>query len=379
MSNESIVAEVVAASVGGAFSASALYPLEMLKTRMQAETKVKKKKGGANEKQPEETAEIASSSADDGEGEEGAIPVPSSDEETEPTRQKQAAHKKGKNAQPEDRGEDDEDEQEAPLGMIPYARKMHAEGGIGAFYSGIETSAIQSAMEKSLYFFAYTFLKNAYKTLTGLTSIDTIPNLVLGSLAEWAHLPVTLPIDCLTTAIQTDKTGRGAFALMSAMLSEKGVGGMYKGIQAYAVLCLKPAIQYTVYEQVKRMVLLERRLAGHHKGNLRHGSRRGDDVEALSAAEAFFLGMFARTVATMITFPYVRAKVMLQSTYAERGLKGGIPAMIVEMYGEGGLSEVFQGLGPELTRGIFSAALMMMAKEKLAVVVNALVGAQKRM
>lgn len=371
MSNESVVAEVVAASVGGAFSASALYPLEMLKTKMQAETKVKKKKKGEGEqqrKEPEETAE-----RDDGE-EEGVIPVPSSsDEEAEPRggQRQKAARKKG-DVQPEDREEEEEEEDAPPLGMIPYARKMYSEGGIGAFYSGIETSAIQSAMEKSLYFFAYTFLKNGYKTMTGLTKIDTIPNLILGCMAEWAHLPVTLPIDCLTTAIQTDKTGRGAFALMGAMLSEKGVGGMYKGIQAYAVLCLKPAIQYTVYEQVKRVVLLERRLA--HKGR---PHRAGDD-EALSAAEAFFLGMFARTVATMITFPYVRAKVMLQSTYADGGLKGGIPAMILEMYKEGGLSEVFQGLGPELTRGIFSAALMMMAKEKIAVVVNTLVGVQHK-
>ena len=34
---ESIASEVVSACVGGMFSASALYPLEVLKTRMQAE------------------------------------------------------------------------------------------------------------------------------------------------------------------------------------------------------------------------------------------------------------------------------------------------------------------------------------------------------
>eukprot|EP00568_Trieres_chinensis_P015821 CAMPEP_0183318678 /NCGR_PEP_ID=MMETSP0160_2-20130417/61411_1 /TAXON_ID=2839 ORGANISM="Odontella Sinensis, Strain Grunow 1884" /NCGR_SAMPLE_ID=MMETSP0160_2 /ASSEMBLY_ACC=CAM_ASM_000250 /LENGTH=46 /DNA_ID= /DNA_START= /DNA_END= /DNA_ORIENTATION= len=35
---ESVLSEVVSASLGGAFSASALYPLEVLKTKMQAET-----------------------------------------------------------------------------------------------------------------------------------------------------------------------------------------------------------------------------------------------------------------------------------------------------------------------------------------------------
>ena len=32
----------------------------------------------------------------------------------------------------------------------------------------------------------------------------TLPNLVLGCAAEWAHLPITLPLDCWTTKIQTE-------------------------------------------------------------------------------------------------------------------------------------------------------------------------------
>jgi hypothetical protein len=36
MSNETIATEVLAASLGGAISASILYPLEVLKTKMQA-------------------------------------------------------------------------------------------------------------------------------------------------------------------------------------------------------------------------------------------------------------------------------------------------------------------------------------------------------
>ena len=44
---------------------------------------------------------------------------------------------------------------------MPYASLMFQhEGGIAPFYSGVGTSAIQSATEKALYFFAYTFFKN---------------------------------------------------------------------------------------------------------------------------------------------------------------------------------------------------------------------------
>uniref|UniRef100_A0A6S8YJ66 ADP,ATP carrier protein n=1 Tax=Ditylum brightwellii TaxID=49249 RepID=A0A6S8YJ66_9STRA len=328
MPDESILVEVVSASLGGAFSASALYPLEVLKTKMQAEPSSKKSTSGD--------------------------------------------------------GEDDKEEK--PSGMIAYSKKMYAENGLAGFYSGIGTSAFQSSMEKALYFFAYTGMKNVYKMMKVLMgnddgNIGTFANLVLGSMAEWAHLPITLPIDCLTTKIQTDSSGKGAFALLSIMLSEKGIGGMYKGIQAYTVLCLKPAIQYTVFEQVKKVVLLSRARAGGRADN-----------NSLGAAEAFLLGMVARLAATIAVFPYLRAKVMLQSTKsstdnddvktttpAATQKNKGIPSMIAEMYASGGIGEMYRGIGPELTRGIFSAALMMMAKEKISEVVKvALEGDDKR-
>jgi hypothetical protein len=83
--------------------------------------------------------------------------------------------------------------------------------------------------------------------------------------------------------------------------------------------------------------------------------------------------MVARTVATVAVFPYLRAKVMLQSqkkVSARMNEKPDIPAMIFKMYSSGGLGECFQGIGPELTRGVFSAALMMACKEKIAFIVN---------
>ena len=198
-------------------------------------------------------------------------------------------------------------------------------------------------------------------------------------MAEWSHLPITLPIDCLTTAIQTDTQNRGALALLWNILSTKGVGGFYKGIEAYTVLCLKPAIQYTVYEQVKRIMLAARRvkrLASKGGDRTHDEDGGGSDHSSLHAAEAFFLGMFARIVATMLTYPYLRAKVMLQSnnnSSSDGNKKKTIPQMIAEQLSTGGVSGLYQGIGPELTRGVFSAALMMMVKERIGVVVKAMI------
>lgn len=307
---DSIIAEVVAACAGGMFSASALYPLEVLKTKMQAE---------------------GSSSSRNDNGSDGGDDDDDNDEEQVTKRQ---------------------------LTATDYAWKMYEKGGMSTFYTGVGTSAMQSAVEKALYFFAYTGLKNV---VSGDKELSTIPNLIVGCIAEWAHLPITLPIDCCTTAIQTSKDpNKGSVAIMMSLLSERGLKGMYKGIQAYTVLCLKPSIQYTVFEQIKQIVLAGRRKKG--------GQRK---LQSLSAMEAFFLGMVARTIATILTFPYLRAKVLLQAQASNSNTtKVSIPEMLGNMYRTGGIESLYQGIGPELTRGVLSAALMMMAKEKISLLVR---------
>jgi len=137
---------------------------------------------------------------------------------------------------------------------------------------------------------------------------------------------------------------------LHSLIHRQGMNGMYKGIQAYVVLCFKPAIQYTVFEQVKRIIL------------------KGKQRTALTAPESFLLGMVARTVATVLVFPYVRAKVMLQTSSTQG--ESSIISLLAKMYREQGIRACFQGLGPELTRGIFSAALMLMIKEQIASLVH---------
>ncbi len=106
------------------------------------------------------------------------------------------------------------------LGMWEFAQYLVKHYGFKVFWVGVETSALQSATEKALYFFAYTALKELYHVITP-KPLSTLPNLVLGCAAEWAHLPITLPIDCWTTTIQTNTTDTSALTLLCNLLSEK--------------------------------------------------------------------------------------------------------------------------------------------------------------
>jgi adenine nucleotide transporter 17 len=329
-SNQSIAAEVLSAAIGGMISASALYPLEVIKTKLQA-------------------VECASTSDDS---------INTTKDEND--------RNEGEG------GETNSSDQDIGRSRSAWtlAKTMYETQGISSFYHGIGTSAIQAGTEKALYFFAYTAFKNMYYRILQPKAqgkapaiMSTTANLLLGCAAEWAHLPITLPIDCLTTRIQTTKNpNASALALLYNMMSE---GGMYKGLQAYIVLCFKPAIQYTIYEQVKHYYLT-------------YLSRNNPtQSSSLSSVQAFLLGLISRTISTMVVFPYIRAKVLLQQRTSSSSSSNTIPNLMQSLVRQGGISSLFQGLGPELTRGVLSSALMMMVKEKISAIVSIALSIQK--
>jgi len=286
MSEETIASEVLAASIGGAISAGVLFPLEVLKTKIQATE---------NFDEMEETS------------------------------------------------------------MLQFARKLYEREGPAVFFRGIETSSFQSALEKALYFFAYTALKTIHQTVTGGAKLDTATNLLMGCAAEWAHLPISLPVDAWTTKIQT--SNQAPMAILLSMLSKDNKREWYKGITAYYLLCFKPALQYTIYEQVKAVVLAGRK------------------DKTLTAAEAFVLGSIARTLATLLVFPFLRAKVLMQTSKAETGRGDSASSnstmdVLWQQWKRAGIGGLYVGIAPELSRGILSSALMLMIKERIAVTVR---------
>ena len=73
---------------------------------------------------------------------------------------------------------------------------------------------------------------------------------------------------------------------------EGGILSFYKTSFASAVLCINPAITYMIFEALKLRIL----------------RRRNSKSGLLGTLEALFVGILAKSIATLITFPLIRAK-----------------------------------------------------------------------
>ncbi|EEY56593.1 Mitochondrial Carrier (MC) Family [Phytophthora infestans T30-4] len=232
--------------------------------------------------------------------------------------------------------EDEEEDAAAP-------KKNKQVALIKSLYKGIQYKALESSTSKFMYFYAYTMLAQMVAPKDG-KPIGTIIDLGIGYLSELCHLPITMPMELVGTRMQTGSESGSILQILRSIVKESGIGGLYKGLGAYFVLCLQPAIQYTVFERLKGVYLRKFKQAS----------------QALGALEAFVLGAIARSFATLVLFPYIRAK------------KETIASTLQRVYTEEGPLALYRGLGPELTRGALSSALMLMIKEKIQMYITLL-------
>jgi len=252
---------------------------------------------------------------------------------------------------------DDSEAHDEQVSALSVARDMYDHGGASAFYDGMTVSAAETVVEKFMYFYAYSFLRGKITALRG-ASMST--DLIAGCVSEIAHLPVTIPLDTLLIKV-VNNPQTSALEIAQKLLTEKGVIGLYAGAAPSILLAAKPAIQLAFFEALKT----------------RYFARSRNGTAALSAGMAFVCGAAARALSTLIVFPYQRAKVMLKNMPKDTAdsLRDvnpfvGMHLALMHVVKSQGLAGVYLGLSSELVRGVLSAALLMMVRERLTVVVQ---------
>jgi adenine nucleotide transporter 17 len=111
--------------------------------------------------------------------------------------------------------------------------------------------------------------------------------------------------------------------------------------------------QFTAFDQARR-----RLLSGAAAGRAE-----------LSAAEAFVLGAASKALATALTYPAIRTKVLMQTMQGGGGDAGGAhpPGLLATARAVArreGAAGLYRGLRAQLLKTVLVAALQLMVKEK---------------
>ncbi|KAL9940489.1 hypothetical protein V8E36_001194 [Tilletia maclaganii] len=343
----------LAGALGGIFASAVTYPLDTVKTRIQAGVQDQKKDAAATKK-------IAA----------GHKPLP----------------------------------QNTGLftGVVKVARSPE---GVKGLYKGFPANMINTFTTQFAYFYWYSVVRTLYidrllpKTGTGASGKpSTAAELFLGALAGALAQIFTIPVSVVATRQQigssnkgqatisgtpasgpaagTASAGGGSKTRSKAMIKadalldddsflavakdiykQDGVTGFWRGLKPSLVLTVNPAITYGVFERVKTIIL-----AASADGKM-------------SPGKSFLVGALSKTLATVVTFPYILSKIRLQARNTPYKSAFDVLGQILRTHGIYGW---YQGMQAQIIKAVLSQALLFYFRDYFELWTRQLLNASKR-
>ncbi|KAI0165807.1 peroxisomal carrier [Xylariaceae sp. FL1272] len=136
--------------------------------------------------------------------------------------------------------------------------RMVADDGLLGLYAGMHGALIGVASTNFAYFYWYTIVRELYnKSKRFAHPPSTATELALGAIAGAIAQVFTIPVAVVTTRQQTQSKAdrKGLLATAREVIdSEDGPSGLWRGLKASLVLVVNPAITYGAYERLKTMM-----------------------------------------------------------------------------------------------------------------------------
>lgn len=158
-------------------------------------------------------------------------------------------------------------------GTLHAIQTILAREGLEGLYSGIVGCLVGVASTNFAYFYWYSIVRQLYMTRLhkGGANPGTAVELSLGAAAGALAQLFTIPIAVVTTRQQTQPKHerKGIWATAKEVTDgEDGVAGLWRGLKASMVLCVNPAITYGAYQRLKDVMYPNKTVLKSHEAFL---------------------------------------------------------------------------------------------------------------
>ncbi|KIM68580.1 hypothetical protein SCLCIDRAFT_13394 [Scleroderma citrinum Foug A] len=226
-----------------------------------------------------------------------------------------------------------------------------------AFYSGLSPSLVGIAVTNGVYYYFYERSRVIILNFrAGPKALSTLESMLTGLIAGSATTIISNPIWVVQTSqaircsepddsTPTAKSRKlGVTETIHNILSKDGVAGFWRGIGPALVLVINPVIQYTLFEQLKN-ILVKRRT---EKLRARGLSKA---IAVLSDWDYFFLGALSKLMKSRLQAGQSRYKSSLH----------GLATILKEE----GIQGLYKGIGSKLIQSVLTAAILFAGQRRI--------------
>ncbi|KAF8471813.1 putative peroxisomal carrier protein [Kalaharituber pfeilii] len=131
--------------------------------------------------------------------------------------------------------------------------KILSHEGLSGLYAGMVGSLIGVASTNFAYFYWYTLVRSFYLNRAKTSTLSTAAELSLGAVAGALAQLFTIPVAVITTRQQTSskEDRKGLFETAKDVIAEDGISGLWRGLKASLVLVVNPSITYGAYQRLR--------------------------------------------------------------------------------------------------------------------------------
>lgn len=251
-------------------------------------------------------------------------------------------------------------EKRKDLSTFAVIKQIIRDEGIASLYRGIGPTLESLCISNFVYFYTFHSLKAVFSP-AGEKNASAIKDLLLASIAGAINVLTTTPFWVVNTRLKMKGIGKENSApdydnLIQGLMTvakKEGVRGLWSGTIPSLILVSNPAIQFMMYEMIKR--------------NIQKVSKSPND---LSSFTVFMMGAISKAIATVVTYPLqlVQTRQRHSAKTATKELSmAEIIQVIIRTQGVYGL---FRGLEAKILQTVSTAALMFVIYEKVATYVR---------
>ncbi|KAF4347058.1 hypothetical protein G4B88_026261 [Cannabis sativa] len=243
-----------------------------------------------------------------------------------------------------------------------YKNTVHA--GLRGLYAGFSPAVIGSTISWGLYFFFYDRAKQRYsRNREGKLS----PGLHLASAGEAGGLVClcTNPIWLIKTRLQLQnplhqtRPYSGIYDALRTIMREEGWRALYKGIVPGLFLVSHGAIQFTAYEELRKVIVDFKSRKSTEKS--------GSSDAVLNSIDYAALGASSKIAAILLSYPFQVMRSRLQQRPSSEGIPKYVDTwhVVKETVRFEGVRGFYKGITPNLLKNVPAASITFIVYENV--------------
>ncbi|KAL5615626.1 hypothetical protein BROUX41_005664 [Berkeleyomyces rouxiae] len=231
-----------------------------------------------------------------------------------------------------------------------------------AFYRGLTPNLVGNAAGWASFFFfkakaeqlLISFRANGPQTHKNSSNLAPHEYFLASAMAGATTTMLTNPIWVLKTRmLSSDRATEGAYRSMTqgirAIYHTEGLRGFYRGVLVSLAGVSHGAVQFAVYEPLKKVYLATKPRDGNGSGT-NPTNQKGEQKQRLDVQATLAISTLAKLVAGTITYPYQVIRARMQNYDSENRFGRGISGVAGRVLREEGLRGFYRGLGPAILR-----------------------------